>query len=141
MGNSKSKTNNANKQYDNYNKTSDKGTKLDLNLHGYPPINFRKIQKSGFRIGAHVDIGMKDFEAGMTFEKNNIHEIQFSENNNQLKLLKSLKNEESTNSKLKEKDKIINTFMDKLTIKNTQQNAGAPLVLRPSVDETPDTPQ
>ena len=71
----------------------------------------------------------------MMFGKNNIHEIQFSENNN-LKLLKSLENEE-----FKEKDKIINTFMDKLTIKNTQQNAGAPLVLRPSVDETPDTPQ
>ena len=75
MGNSKSKTNKTDNQSDNYNKTSDKGTKLDLNFHGYPPINFRKIQKSGLRIGAHVDIGMKDFEAGMTFEKNNIHEI------------------------------------------------------------------
>ena len=75
----------------------------------------------------------------MMFGKNNIHEIQFSENNN-LKLLKSLENEE-----FKEKDKIINTFMDKLTIKNTQQSVGIPLVLRPSVDEThkkpSDTPQ
>ena len=72
MGNSKSKNN----------KTSDKDTKQPLaakvdyqesclNLHGYPPINFRKIKKSGFRIGAHVDIGM-------TFGKNNINEIQFS---------------------------------------------------------------
>ena len=133
MGNSKSKTN----------KTSDKDTELDLNPHGYPPINFRKIQKSGFRIGAHVDIGMKDFEAGMTFGKNNIHEIKFSENNNHLKLLKSLENEESTNSERseqvhisKEKDKIINTLMSKLPIKDTTQSAGAPLVLRPSVDET-----
>ena len=145
MGNSKSKINKANKrsnevlstasdrplvstqhqdkQINNYSKSSDKGTKLDLNLHGYPPINFRKIQKSGFRIGAHVDIGMKDFEAGMTFGKNNIHEIQFSENNNHLKLLKSLENEESTNSNSKEKDKIINTLMSKLAIKDTKQSA------------------
>ena len=62
---------------------------------------------------------MKDFEAGMTFGKNNIHEIQFSENNNHLKLLKSLKNEESTNSNSKEKDKIINPLMSKLTINDT----------------------
>ena len=119
MGNSKSKTNK-----DNSNKGSNNDTKLDLNLHGYPPINFRKIQKSGFRIGAHVDIGMKDFEAGMTFGKNNIHEIQFSENNNHLKLLKSLENEESTNSNSKEKDKIINTLMSKLTINETKQSVG-----------------
>ena len=92
---------------------------MDLNLHGYPPINFRKVQKSGFRIGAHVDLGMKDFEAGMTFGKNNINEIQFSENNNHLKLLKSLENEESTNNNSKEKDKIINTLMNKLTSKDT----------------------
>ena len=141
MGNSKSKTNEENKQSgqdnqsDNYNQTSDKSTKLDLNLHGYPPINFRKIQKSDFRIGAHVDIRMKDFEAGMTFGKNNIHEIQFSENNNHLKLLKSLENEESTNNNSNEKDKIINTLMSKLAIKDTRQ----------SVDETnekpSDTPQ
>ena len=128
---------------DNSNKDSNNGTKLDLNLHGYPLINFRKVQKSGFRIGAHVDLGMKDFEAGMTFGKNNINEIQFSENNNHLKLLKSLENEESTNSERseqvrisKEKDKIINTLMSKLAIKDTTQSAGAPLVLRPSVDET-----
>ena len=95
-----------------------KTAKVDLNLHGYPPINFRKIKKSGFRIGAHVDIGMKDFEAGMTFGQNNIHEIQFSENNH-LKLLKSLENEESTKNTPKEKDKIINTLMDKLAIKYT----------------------
>ena len=38
MGNSKSKTNKENN-------TSNKGTKLDLNLHGYPPINFRKNSK------------------------------------------------------------------------------------------------
>ena len=128
MGNCiSSKTNNKNRRADmhsgNSNKDSRKetkpDTKLDLNLHGYPPINFRKIQKSGFRIGAHVDIGVKDFEAGMTFGKNNIHEIQFSENNNHLKLLKSLENEESTNSSSKEKDKIINTLMSKLTIKDT----------------------
>ena len=123
MGNSKSQTNKADNQNDNYNKTSDKDTKLDLNLHGYPLTNFIKIQKSGFRIGAHVDIGMKDFEAGMTFGKNNIHEIQFSENNNHLKLLKSLKNEESTNINSKEKDKIINTLMSKLHIKDTNREA------------------
>ena len=128
MRNSKSKTNKANKQSDNYSKISDKGTKLDLNLHGYPPINFRKIQKSDFRIGAHVDIRMKDFEAGMTFGKNNIHEIQFSENNNHLKLLKSLENEESTNNNSKEKDKIINTLMSKITRKDT--------VVKPSSSES-----
>ena len=94
-------------------------TNLDFNLNKYPPINFRKIQKSGFRIGAHVDIGMKDFEAGMTFGKNNINEIQFSENNNHLKLLKSLENESESNSK--EKDKIINTLMSKLPGKDTTQ--------------------
>ena len=127
-------------QSDNYNNTSDKGTKLDLNLHGYPPINFRKIKKSGFRIGAHVDIGMKDFEAGMTFGKNNINEIQFSENNNHLKLLKSLENEESTKNTSKEKDKIINTLMDKLAIKDTSQSMSAPLVLKSSVDETCEKP-
>ena len=133
MRNSKSK---KRTNQDKQSETLDRGTKLDLNLHECPPINFRKIQKSGFRIGAHVDIGMKDFEAGMTFGKNNIHEIKFSENNNHLKLLKSLENEESTNNNSKEKDKIINTLMSKLTRKDTPQSGGAPLVLRPSVDET-----
>ena len=66
---------------------------------------------------------MKDFEAGMMFGKNNIHEIQFTENNNHLKLLKSLENEEPTNSNSKEKDKIINTLMSKLTIKDTKCEA------------------
>ena len=61
---------------------------------------------------------MKDFEAGMTFGKNNIHEIQFSENNNHLKLIKSLENEELTNSKSKEKDKIINTLMSNIIRKD-----------------------
>ena len=120
MGNCISSKNNKNSRADprsgNSNKDLDKYTKLDLNLHGYPPINFRKIQKSGFRIGAHVDIGVKDFEAGMTFGKNNIHEIQFSENNNHLKLLKSLENESESNSK--EKDKIINTLMSKIIRKD-----------------------
>ena len=101
-----------------------------MNLHGFPPINFRKIKKSGFRIGAHVDIGVKDFEAGMTFGKNDIHEVQFSENNEHLKLLKSLENEESTNNISKEKDKIINTLMSKITRKDTMQ----------SVDETRGNP-
>ena len=91
----------------------------EKNLSQYPPINFRKAHKCGFRIGAHVDIGIKDFETGMTFGKNNIREIQFSENNNHLKLLKSLENESESNSK--EKDKIINTLMSKLPGKDTTQ--------------------
>ena len=59
---------------------------------------------------------MKDFEAGMTFGKNNINEIQFSENNNHLKLLKSFENESESNSN--EKDKIINTLMSKIIKKD-----------------------
>ena len=78
---------------------------LNINLDKYPPINYRKIKKSGFRVGAHVDIGIKDFEAGVTFGKNSIEEINFSENNNHLKLLKDFKNESENN--LNEKDKII----------------------------------
>ena len=105
MGNSKSKTNK-----NNSNKGSNNDTKLDSNLNKYSPINYRKIKKSGFRIGAHIDIGMKDFEAGMTFGKNNISEIHFSENNQHLKLLKSLVNEKTSDNKVK----IINTLVDKL---------------------------
>ena len=75
----------------------------------YPPINFRKIQKSGFRIGAHVDIGVKDFEAGVTFGRNCIQEANFSENNNHLKLLKSLQNEDKNDT---EKDKIIASLIN-----------------------------
>ena len=89
---------------------------LDINFHGYPPINFRKVKKSGFRIGAHVDIGFKDFEAGATFGRNSIQEINFSENNNHLKLLKSFENESENNSN--EKDKIINTLMSKIIKKD-----------------------
>ena len=132
MRNSKSK---KRTNQDKQSETLDRGTKLDLNLHECPPINFRKIQKSGFRIGAHVDIGMKDFEAGMTFGKNNIHEIKFSENNNHLKLLKSLENEESTNNISKEKDKIINTLMSKITRKDTPQSGGETHV-KPSSSST-----
>ena len=82
---------------------------LDINLHGYPPINFRKVKKSGFRIGAHVDIGFKDFEAGATFGRNSIQEINFSENNNHLKLLKSFENEDKNDT---EKDKIIASLIN-----------------------------
>ena len=87
MGNCVSKRNRKNQYKSN--------TSLDQQgcIHGYPPINFRKIRKSGFRIGAHVDIGVKDFEAGMTFGRNNTHEIKFSENNAHLQLLKSLENQ------------------------------------------------
>ena len=81
-----------------------------MDLYGNPPINFRKIQKSGFRIGAHVDIGVKDFEAGVTFGRNCIQEANFSENNNHLKLLKSLQNEDRSSSI--EKDKIIASLID-----------------------------
>ena len=75
----------------------------------YPPINFRKVKKSGFRIGAHVDIGFKDFEAGATFGRNSIQEINFSENNNHLKLLKSFENEGKNDT---EKDKIIASLIN-----------------------------
>ena len=95
MGNAKTKTND----------------KKDIpNFQNHPPINYRKIKKSGFRIGAHIDIGMKDFETGMTFGKNNISEVHFSENNMHLKLLKSLENETTSDNK----DKIINTLMNQL---------------------------
>ena len=93
MGNCISKKNKDNLKTD---KSPERNKKSNLYFHSYPPINFRKIRKSGFRIGAHVDVGIKDFEAGMTFGKNNVHEIQFSENNNHLKLLKSLENEKQT---------------------------------------------
>ena len=116
MGNCiSSKTNNKN----NSNKDSGKDTKLDLNLHGYPPINFRKIKKSGFRIGAHVDIGFKDLEAGANFGKNYIQEINFSENNNHLKLLKSLENEDRSSNT--EKDEIIASLID-LNKEKSQSN-------------------
>ena len=68
------------------------------------------------------------------FGKNNIHEIQFSENNNHLKLLKSLENEDreanrrSTSNNSKEKDKIINTLMSKLTREDT--------IVKPSSSES-----
>ena len=78
-----------------------------------PKIN-RKTKKSGFRIGAHVDIGMKDFEAGMTFGKNHVTEMHYSENNQHLKLIKSMEKEDDDE---KQKDKIINTLLVK-NIKN-----------------------
>ena len=107
MGNCVSKTKSKNTSHiENY----EKEKKLDLNLHGNPPINFRKTRKSGFRIGAHVDIGVKDFEAGVTFGRNCIQEANFSENNNHLKLLKSLQNEDRSSSI--EKDKIIASLID-----------------------------
>ena len=117
MGNCISKSNTEKRK----NQLNQSTTNLDL--QGYPPINFRKIRKSGFRIGAHVDIGIKDFEAGMTFGRNNTHEIKFSENNNHLKLLKSLENEDRrlTNNS-KEKDKIIASFVNELAKKETPQN-------------------
>ena len=125
MGNCVSKNKNSRdaSSIENSGKEKKSSSNLDLNLHGYPPINFRKIRKSGFRIGAHVDIGIKDFEAGMTFGRNNTHEIKFSENNNHLKLLKSLENEDRrlTNNS-KEKDKIIASFVNELAKKETPQN-------------------
>ena len=81
-------------------KTNSKQKSKEENLTKYPPINFKKIKKSGFRIGAHIDIGMKDFEAGK------IAEMYYSENNQHLKLIKSTDDE-------KQKDKIINTLLDK----------------------------
>ena len=115
MGNCVSKTKSKNTSHiENY----EKEKKLDLNLHGNPPINFRKTRKSGFRIGAHVDIGVKDFEAGVTFGKNYIKEVNFSENNNHLKLLKSLENEDRSSNT--EKDKIIASLID-LNKKEKQQ--------------------
>ena len=80
------------------------------NLAKYPPINYRKIKKSGFRIAVHIDIGMKDFETGMTFGKNSVSEIHFSENNQHLKLLKSFEEESQQDNK----DKLINTLVKKL---------------------------
>ena len=111
MGNCVSKTKRKNtSNIENPEKEKKSTTNLDLNLHGYPPINFRKIRKSGFRIGAHVDIRFKDFEAGATFGKNYIQEVNFSENNNHLKLLKSLENEDRSSNI--EKDKIIASLID-----------------------------
>ena len=110
MGNCISKTkskNNPNTSHASHIENHD--TNLDINLHGYPPINFRKVKKSGFRIGAHVDIGFKDFEAGATFGRNSVQEINFSENNNHLKLLKSFENENKNDT---EKDKIIASLIN-----------------------------
>ena len=110
MGNCASKTKRENTSHI---KKSEKEKKLDLpvlDLYDNPPINFRKIQKTGFRIGAHVDIGVKDFKAGVTFRKNCMQEANFSENNNHLKLLKSLQNEDRSSSI--EKDKIIASLID-----------------------------
>ena len=46
----------------------------------------------------------------MTFGKNFIQEVNFSENNNHLKLLKSLENEDRSSNI--EKDKIIASLID-----------------------------
>ena len=73
----------------------------------YPPINFKKIKKSGLRIGAHIDIGMKDFETGMTFGKNYVSEMYYSEDNQHLKLFENMKKEEQE----KQKDEIISTLL------------------------------
>ena len=115
MGNCVSKTKSKNtphieKHIENSKKSKKSNSNLDINLHGYPPINFRKIRKSGFRIGAHVDIGFKDFEAGATFGRNFVQEVNFSENNNHLKLLKSFENEDKSLST--EKDRIIASLID-----------------------------
>ena len=113
MGNCVSKTKNKNTSNASHIEVSknseNKKSNLGINLHGYPPINFRKVKKSGFRIGAHVDIGFKDFEAGATFGRNSIQEINFSENNNHLKLLKSFENEGKNDT---EKDKIIASLIN-----------------------------
>ena len=122
MGNCVSKTKSENTPNIEKSEKSEKEkksfTKLDLNLHGYPPINFRKTWKSGFRIGVYIDIGVKDFEAGVTFGKYYIQEINFSENNNHLKLLKSLENEDRSSNT--EKDKIIASLID---LNKKDQNA------------------
>ena len=111
MGNCVSKTKIKNTPHiENSEKSKKSNSNLDINLHSYPPINFRKIRKSGFRIGVHVDIGFKDFEAGATFGRNFVQEINFSENNNHLKLLKSFENEDKSLST--EKDKIIASLID-----------------------------
>ena len=105
MGNCVSKQKSKNTSHERSIENSEKrksNPNLDVNLHGYPPINFRKIKKSGFRIGAHVDIGFKDFEAGATFGRNFIQEVNFSENNNHLKLLKSFENEDRNSNIEKE---------------------------------------
>ena len=70
----------------------------------YPPINYKKIKKSEFRIGADIDFGMKDFETGMTFGKNHVSEMYYSENNQHLKLI-TCKEESDT------KDKIISSLL------------------------------
>ena len=77
--------------------------------NSYPPINYKKIKKSGFRIGAHIGIGMKDFEAGMTFGKNDVSEMYYSENNQHLKLFESMRKEENE----KTKDEIITSLLKK----------------------------
>ena len=53
---------------------------------------------------------MKDFEAGMTFGKNHISEMHFSEYNQHLKLLKQMEDEKTQDNK----DKIINTLVKKM---------------------------
>ena len=108
MGNCIEKTKSENTSNIENNEGSSLG-RSDINLHGYPPINFRKVKKSGFRIGAHVDIGFKDFEAGANFGSNSVEEVNFSENNNHLKLLKSLENENKNES---EKDKLIASLIN-----------------------------
>ena len=65
-------------------KTSKSEEKLTIN--SYPPINYKKIKKSGFRIGAHID-----FETGMTFGKNHVSEMFYSENNQHFKLFEKMK--------------------------------------------------
>ena len=78
--------------------------------NNFPPVNFKKIKKSGFRIGVHLDIGMKDMEAGMTFGKNHVSEMHYSENNQHLKLFQTMKKEEEE----KQKDNIINSLVKKI---------------------------
>ena len=117
MGNCISKTKSKNNTHDSSIENNDTKT-----FGRYPPINFRKVKKSGFRIGAHVDIGFKDFEAGATFGSNSVEEVNFSENNH-LKLLKSLENENKNES---EKDKLIASLIN---IKNDQNTS--PTVSKP----------
>ena len=120
MGNcvSKTKSKNTHASHDTHDSHASRIENHDINLHGlrsgrYPPINYRKVKKSGLRIGAHVDIGFKDFEAGATFGRNSIEEINFSENNNHLKLLKSFEGENDIG-----KDQIIASLIN---LKNEQK--------------------
>ena len=122
MGNCISKTKSENNNIEN-NQDRQSGSSLgrsDISLNGYPPINFRKVKKRGFRIGAHVDIGFKDFEAGANFGSNSVEEVNFSENNSHLKLLKSLENENKNDT---EKDKIIASLIN---LKNDNVNKPKP---------------